>query len=71
MFTDCIDASCSRTSKAQILLYATLEFLKASRRYRYFMTIGIIALKGELNGKILLVRFFFFSGINWQHGSEH
>ena len=26
MFTDCIDASFSQTSKAQILLYATLEF---------------------------------------------
>ena len=26
MFTDCIDASFSQTSKAQILFYATLEF---------------------------------------------
>ena len=27
------------------------------------MTIGILALKGKLNGKILLLRFFFLTGI--------
>ena len=27
------------------------------------MTISILALKGKLNGKILLLRFFFLSGI--------
>ena len=28
LFTDCIDASCSRTPTAHILFYATLEFRK-------------------------------------------
>ena len=59
MFTDCIDASYSCTSRAHILFYATLEFKKALGRNRYFKTIGILALKEELNGEILLVCFFF------------
>ena len=35
------------------------------------MTSNIFALKGELNGKIEVVRFFFLSGIYYQEGSTH
>ena len=32
-------------------------------RNEYFMTINIFVLKGDFNGKIVVVRFFFLSGI--------
>ena len=59
MLTDCIDVSCSCTGKAHILFYATLEFREDLIRNNNFMTISIFAFKGELNGKILLVCFYF------------
>ena len=42
-----------------ILIYARLEFWRDLIKTKYFMTISILAFKGKLNGKILLLRFFF------------
>ena len=52
MFTVRLDVFCSYTWKAQILIYATIEFWRDLIKTKYFMTISILALKGKLNGKI-------------------
>ena len=57
-FTVRLDLFCSYMWKAKILIYAKLEFWRNLFKTKYFITISILALKGKLNGKILLLRFF-------------
>ena len=54
-----LDVFCSYKGKVQILIYTKLKFKEDFIRNKYFMTLNNFVLKGELNEKIVVVRFFF------------
>ena len=56
-FSDCIDVFVPTHRRHR---YSSTPYSSFSEiRIKYFMTISIFALKGEVNGKILLLHFFF------------